>query len=51
LGKKALHLRALLIVRGGNQVCCVAPASYVSGVRRKFSWGGFIQWQMVVICI
>jgi len=23
----------------------------VSGVRRKFSWGGFIQWHMVVICI
>jgi len=22
-----------------------------SGVRRKFSWGGFIQWHMVVICI
>jgi len=23
----------------------------VSGVRIKFSWGGFIQWHMVVICI
>jgi len=23
----------------------------VSGVRRKFSWGGFIQWHLVVICI
>jgi len=23
----------------------------LSGVRRKFSWGGFIQWHMVVICI
>jgi len=23
----------------------------LSGVGRKFSWGGFIQWQMVVICI
>jgi len=22
-----------------------------SGVRRKFSWGDFIQWHMVVICI
>jgi len=22
-----------------------------SGVRRKFSWGCFIQWYMVVICI
>jgi len=22
-----------------------------SGVRRKFPWGGFIQWHMVVICI
>jgi len=22
-----------------------------SGVRRKFSWGGFIQWHRVVICI
>jgi len=22
-----------------------------SGVRRKLSWGGFIQWRMVVICI
>ena len=22
----------------------------VNGVRRKFSWGGFIQWHMVVIC-
>jgi len=22
-----------------------------SGVRRKFSWGGSIQWHMVVICI
>jgi len=22
-----------------------------SGVRRKFSWGGFIQWHMVVICL
>jgi len=21
-----------------------------SGVRKKFSWGGFIQWHMVVIC-
>ena len=21
------------------------------GVRRKFPWGGFIQWQMVVICV
>jgi len=24
---------------------------FVSGVRRKFSWGGFFQWYMVVICI
>ena len=23
----------------------------ISGVRRKFSWGGFIQWHIVVICI
>jgi len=23
----------------------------LSGVRRKFSWGGFIQWHMVVICL
>jgi len=23
----------------------------LSGVRRKFSWGGFIQWHLVVICI
>jgi len=22
-----------------------------SGVRRKFSWGGFIQWHGAVICI
>ena len=22
-----------------------------SGVRRNFSWGGFIQWHRVVICI
>jgi len=22
-----------------------------SGVRRKFSWGGFIHWYMVVICL
>jgi len=22
-----------------------------SGVRRKFSWGGFIQWHRLVICI
>jgi len=26
-------------------------SSYISGVRRKFSWGGFIQWHMVVICV
>jgi len=25
--------------------------SNTSDVRRKFSWGGFIQWQIVVICI
>jgi len=24
---------------------------YASGVCRKFSWGCFIQWRMVVICI
>jgi len=24
---------------------------HASGVRRKFSWGGFYQWHMVVICI
>jgi len=23
----------------------------LSGVRRKFSWGCFIQWHMVVICL
>jgi len=23
----------------------------LSGVRRKFSWGEFIQWHMVVICL
>jgi len=29
----------------------IFPFSCFSGVRRKFSWGGFIQWHMVVICI
>ena len=28
-----------------------APVGVYSGVRRKFSWGGFIQWHRVVICI
>jgi len=28
-----------------------SDARKTSGVRKKFSWGGFIQWQMVVICI
>jgi len=27
------------------------PIHRPSGVRRKFSWGEFIQWNMVVICI
>jgi len=28
-----------------------AKSTAGSGIRRKFSWGGFIQWHMVVICI
>ena len=32
--------------------CCVdGHTDSSSGVRRKFSWGGFIQWDRVVICI
>ena len=27
------------------------PVIRSSGVRRKFSWGGFIQWHMMVICL
>ena len=30
---------------------CTVHDALFSGVRRKFSWGGFIQWHMVVICI
>jgi len=29
----------------------LVTTTVASGVRRKFSWGGFIQWHMVVICI
>jgi len=29
----------------------VASGRLASGIRRKFSWGGFIQWHRVVICI
>jgi len=34
----------------GDGHCQVGNVPY-SGVRRKFSWGGFIQWHRVVICI
>jgi len=29
----------------------VKSSNLISGVRRKFPWGCFIQWHMVVICI
>ena len=32
-------------------ILCKELAHCFSGVRRKFSWGGFIQWHRVVICI
>jgi len=51
----------LLVAKGRNlkirmnivvQMCSVLLLiACCSGVRRKFSWGGFIQWQRVVICI
>ena len=36
-----------------NFILQLFPSSHAtfSGVRRTFSWGGFIQWHMVVICI
>jgi len=30
---------------------CNSYSLVTCGVRRKFSWGGFIQWHRVVICI
>ena len=47
-----------ITLRAGAQLAVVRSHAFCdknvcgrSGVRRKFSWGGFIQWQMVVICI
>jgi len=34
-----------------NTEICEKYGLLFSGARRKFSWGGFIQWHMVVICI
>jgi len=34
-----------------RRVLVIVPCVGASGVRRKFSQGGFIQWHMVVICI
>ena len=34
-----------------DRTCSFRKGIPSSGVRRKFSWGGFCQWNMVVICI
>jgi len=49
---KVYWLQTLLHWCHNNTVFIVDVSRvYASGVGRKFSWGFFIQWQMVVICI
>ena len=40
-----------LLLRNARYRAMIKPVVSPSGVRRNFSWGGFIQWHMVVICI
>ena len=37
--------------QGDPNGSCVFSTLPLNAVRRKFSWGGFSQWHMVVICI
>jgi len=46
--EKSRFQKGIANLVGGDTCSC---SQWTSGVRRIFSWGSFIQWQNVVICI